>query len=240
MGETVPKFLGSFETGIFIYCPILILGAFGWMRFFKRRRAEAALCLAFIVANFIWATSWWAWGEGWTWWGPRLLVPAIPLWLLPASFLFQGSQSRRCLQIFATVTLIAIAAQIPGVLVKDQEIWTMKFNMMTPAELNAAPSDYVMAYILLKHKLVLHNEIYNVSEFGIPGDRKLDLTGYRTFRGLNLWTELCGRELNKPALRWLPLLGLFAVIGLAIPVGKAVKANLAQDGLSPAAEGNAS
>jgi hypothetical protein len=239
MGETVPKFLGSFETGIFIYCPILILGVFGWTRFFKRHRAEAALCLTFIVANFIWATSWWAWGEGWTWWGPRLLVPAIPLWLLPAAFLFQRSQSRRRLFVVAFVTLIAILAQIPGVLIKDQEIWTMKFNMMTPAELNAAPSDYVMAYILLEHKLVLRNEVYNVSEFGIPGNRELDLAGYRTFRGLNLWTELCGRELNKPVLRWLPLLGLFAVLGLAIPVGKAVKTDLAQNSPDLAAERNA-
>jgi hypothetical protein len=239
MGETVPKFLGSFETGIFIFCPLLILGVLGWAKFFKRRRAEAALCLTFIVANFIWTTSWWAWGEGWTWWGPRLLVPAIPLWLLPAAFLFQRPQSRRRLFVVAVAALIAIVAQIPGVLVKDQEIETIKFGMMTPAELNAAPSDYVMAYILLKHKLVLHNEIYNVSEFGISGDRELDLTGYRTFRGLNLWTELSARQLNKPALRWLPLLGLFAVIGLAIPVGKAVIAGFAQVIPRPAAERNA-
>jgi hypothetical protein len=236
MGETVPKFLGSFETGIFIYCPILILGVFGWWKFFKRRPPEAVLCLALIVANFIWTTSWWAWGEGWTWWGPRLLVPAIPLWLLPAAFLFQSSQSRRRLLTLALVTVIAIVAQVPGVLVKDQEIWTMKFNKMTPVELNAAPSDYVMAYILLEHKLVLRNEIYNVSEFRIPGNTELDLTGYRTFRGLNLWTELCGRELNKPALRWLPLLGLFAVIGLAIPVVRAMKADLAECELRSNAE----
>ena len=100
--------------------------------------------------------------------------------------------------------------------------------MLTPAEQASAPSDYVMAYILLKHKLVSRNEIYNVSEFGIPGNRELDLTHFRTFRGLGLWTELCGRELNKPALRWLPLLGLLFIIYLAILVGKATRADLAQ------------
>jgi hypothetical protein len=239
MGETVPKFLGSFETGIFVYCPILILGVFGWTRFFKRRRAEAALCLAFIVANFIWATSWWAWGEGWTWWGPRLLVPVIPLWFLPAAFLFQRTQSKWRLSILALITVFSVVSQVPAVLVKDMEIERIKFGMLTPAEQASAPSDYVMAYILLKHKLELRNEIYNVSEFGIPGNRELDLTGYRTFRGLNLWTELCGRELNKPALRWLPLIGLFTVIGLAIPVGKAGIAGFAQNSLRPAAERNA-
>jgi hypothetical protein len=229
MWTTVPKFLGSLETGIFVYCPILILGVLGWWEFFKRRRAEAALCLAFIIGNFIWATSWWAWGEGWTWWGPRLLVPTIPLWFLPCAFLFQGARSRRRLVLFALVTLIAIITQIPGVLVKDQEIETIKFGMLTAAEQKAAPSDYVMAYILLEHKLVLRNEVYRISEFGIPGNRELNLTGYRTFQGLNLWTELGARQLNKPALRWLPVLGLLAVLCLAIPVGKAAKADLAQN-----------
>lgn len=228
MGETVPKFLGSFETGIFVYCPILILGVLGWWQFFKQRRAEAILCLALIAANFIWTTSWWAWGEGWNWWGPRLLVPAIPLWLLPAAFLFQRTQSKRRLSILALVTMFSIVLQVPGVLVKDMEIETIKFNMLTDAEQTLAPSDYVMAYILLKHKLAFRNGIYNVSEFGLPDNRELDLTHFRTFRGLSLWTELCGRELNKPALRWLPLLGLFPVLYLGILVAKTLKADHAQ------------
>ena len=228
MGETAPKFLGSFETGIFVFSPILIFGVFGWWQFFKQRRAEAILCFALIAANFVWATSWWAWGEGWEWWGPRLLVPTIPLWLLPAAFLFQRKQSKRRISVLAFVTLLAILLQIPGVLVKDMEIETIKFKLLTPAEQAVVPSDYVMAYILLKHKLVLRNEVYNVSEFGISGNRQLDLTEFRTFRGLGLWTELCGSELNKPPLRWLPLLGLFAVFYLAVLIARTIKADQAQ------------
>ena len=108
------------------------------------------------------------------------------------------------------------------------EIETIKFGMLTPPEQASAPSDYVMAYILLKHKLVVGNEVYNISEFSLPGNRELDLTHFRTFRGLNLWTELSGRELNKPVLRWLPLLGLFTVLYLAVLVAKTLKADLAQ------------
>jgi hypothetical protein len=142
-------------------------------------------------------------------------------------------RSRRRLCIFALVTLVAIVLQIPGVLVKDQEIHQIKQGMLTPAEQTAAPSDYVAAYILLKHKLVSHNELYRLSELGIPGNRELDLEKYRTFRGLNLWTDLSARQFNKPAIRWLPILGLLIVIFLAVQIGKAVRADVTQIRLQP-------
>ncbi len=230
--HTVPQLLGSLNKGLFIFCPILILGVLGWKDFFERHRAEATLCLALIVENLIWSASWWSWYGGWSW-GPRLLVPTIPLWLLPGAFLLQKAQSRRRLYIFALVTLIAIILQIPGVLVKDQEIHQIKQAMLTPAEQTAAPSDYVAAYRLLKHKLVSHNELYRLSELGIPGDQKLNLERYRTFRGLNLWTELSARQFNQPAIRWIPIVGLLILIYLVVQIRKAVRVDLTQKRLQP-------
>jgi hypothetical protein len=217
--HTVPKLLASLNKGLFVFCPILVFGVLGWKAFFQRHRAEAILCLVLIVENLLWTASWWSWFGGWSW-GPRLLVPTIPLWLLPAAFLLQKVQSRRRLYVFALVTFIAILLQIPGVLVKDQEIHQIKQGMLMPAEQTAAPSDYVAAYILLKHKLVSHHELYGLSELGIPGNRKLDLDKYRTFRGWNLWTELSARQFNKPAIRWIPILGLLILIFLAVQIGK--------------------
>lgn len=157
----------------------------------------------------------------------------IPLWLLPSAFLLQQAKSKRRLYIFASVVLISIISQLPGVLVKDQEIHQIKEGMMTPAEQAAAPSDYGAADILLKHKLVSHDELYRISEFGIPGNRELDLTHYRTFRGLNLWTELTARQFNKPAIRWLPILGLLLVVFLGVQTVKAVRADLMRNRLEP-------
>jgi len=117
------------------------------------------------------------------------------------------------------LTLTSILTQIPGVLVKDQEIHQIKENLLTAQEQRSAPSDYVMACMLLRHKLAARDEVYRVSEFGIPGDRELDLTGYRTEIGLNVWTEQVARQMKKPALRWLPLPALFLVGYLAIRVG---------------------
>jgi hypothetical protein len=142
-------------------------------------------------------------------------------------------KSRQRLGAFALITLTAIILQIPGVLVKDQEIHQIKERLLTPAEQAAAPSDYVAAYILLKHKLVSHNELYRISEFGFSGNRKLDVTQYRTFHGLDLWTELSARQFNKPAIRWLPILGLLVVIWLTVLIGKAVKEDLTRDKLQP-------
>ena len=232
MWRTVPKLLLSLDKGLFVFCPILILGVLGWKDFFRRHRAEATLCLALIVANLIWSASWWSWFGGWSW-GPRLLVPTIPLWLLPGAFLLQRAQSRRRLGIFALATSIAIILQIPGVLIKDQEIHVIKEGLLTRAEQTAAPSDYVAAYLLLEHKLILHNELYDTSELGIPGHRELSLTRYRTFRGLNLWTELTARQFNKPAIRFLPILGLLIVIYLAVQIRKAAKADLMRNRLQP-------
>ncbi len=232
MWHTIPKLLVSLDKGLFVFCPILILGLLGWKGFFERHRAEAALCGALIAENLLWSASWWSWFGGWSW-GPRLLVPTIPLWLLPGAFLLQKVQSRRRLYIFALLTLIAIVLQIPGVLVKDQEIHEIKDGMLTPAEQAAAPSDYVAAYILLRHKLFSHNELYPLSELGISGNRTLDLEKYRTFRGLNLCTELSARQFNKPAIQWIPIAGLLILMWLVFQIGKALRADLTRGGLQP-------
>jgi len=68
--------------GLWLYAPSLLLSAALWPRF---RRAQPALAtflaLAWIVALAFYG-SWWAWDGGWAW-GPRLLVPLLPLSCLP-------------------------------------------------------------------------------------------------------------------------------------------------------------
>jgi hypothetical protein len=216
--RTIPQLLGSLDKGLLIFCPILILGFFGWREFASRHRPEAVLYAGLIVGNLILAGAWYSWGGAWSW-GPRLLVPVIPLWLLPAAFWIARRRSRAPIWILALLTLTSILVQIPGILVKDQEIHQIKENVLTAHEQRSAPSDYVMACMLLRHKLAERNEVYRVSEFGIPGERELDLTRFRTFIGLNVWTEQAARQIKRPALRWLPLLALFPVGYLATRVG---------------------
>ncbi|MCL4238055.1 MAG: hypothetical protein KJ047_07370 [Anaerolineae bacterium] len=68
--------------GIWLHAPPLLLSALLWPRF---RRAHPALggflALAWGVALPFYG-MWWAWDGGWGW-GPRLLVPLLPLSCLP-------------------------------------------------------------------------------------------------------------------------------------------------------------
>lgn len=217
MWHTIPKLLGSPDKGLFIFCPVVFLGVFGWRAFARQHPCETILCGAIVVSNLILAGAWHSWEGGWSW-GPRLLVPTIPLWLLPAAFWLDQRPPRAWFAVATLVILSSIMVQVPGVLVKDQQIHHIKYTMLTPGEQAWFPSDYSAAYILLWHKLMSGNEVYQVSEFGIPGDRQLDLTPYQTFKGLNLWTEHMARRFDKPWLRWLPALGLLVIGYLSVQV----------------------
>ncbi len=78
----IPGLLISPGKGVFFYAPPLILSLILWPRF---RRAHPALgeflALAWMTALPFYGI-WWAWDGGWCW-GPRFLVPLIPLSGLP-------------------------------------------------------------------------------------------------------------------------------------------------------------
>ena len=188
----LPRLLGSLDKGLMVFCPVLALGVAGWPAFFHRFPREAALCAGVVMGNLLLAGAWHSWEGGWSW-GPRLLVPAIPLWLLPAGLAFGGSPSARWRAWIAGLVLISVAVQVPGILVKDQQIHHIGQNMLTESE-----------------------------QGKFPADRALDVTSYRTFKGLNVWTEHVARNFSKPLVRCLPLAGLVAVLLLGVGLKRTV------------------
>ena len=68
--------------GIFIYAPAVLLCFFGLRTLARKHRADLLLILAMVAYVFIVYSGWWAWHGGWCW-GPRFLVPVIPLLLIP-------------------------------------------------------------------------------------------------------------------------------------------------------------
>lgn len=96
----------------------------------------------------------------------------------------------------------------------------MRTNVLTDDERPHMVSDTAAAWIIMAHKLRGRSEIYSVSELGVPGDRKVDLTTIRTFQGLNLWTEEMAHFLRRRAIRWFGVLGLFVSAALFGRVAK--------------------
>ena len=203
---TIPRLLFSMDKGLFVFSPILLFGLLGWGRFAHRHLAEALLCGALILCTLVLSGAWHSWIGGWSW-GPRLLVPTIPLWLLPAAYWLEGGRSTIRSSLFILATCVSAISQIPGILVKDQEIHHIKQVLLTPEERASSPSDYTSAWRLLRFKVTRADspEIYRATDFGAHEDRELDLTPYQTFRGINVWTEHMSRRLKLNGIRWLPL-----------------------------------
>jgi hypothetical protein len=210
---TIPALLVSFEKGLFVFCPVVLVGLLGWPEFARTRRPEALLFGALIASNLLINAAFVGWRGGWCW-GPRYLVPVLPLWLLPAALWIQKDRSTRRFTIAAAITCVSIAAQVPGVFVKDQEIHHIRWNVLTSAESSHMASDWPVSWILFFHKLEGQPERYAATEFGVPSDRTIDVDEFRTFRGFNIWPVQLAAQLHRRALRWLFPIALIAALAL--------------------------
>lgn len=66
------------NKGVVFYFPLVVLAAWGAFTLLRTRRAGALPVFVFAGALLAAASAWWAW-DGTFGWGPRLLLPAVPL-----------------------------------------------------------------------------------------------------------------------------------------------------------------
>jgi hypothetical protein len=66
--------------GLVFYAPVVLLAAFGW----RRLALPARLLLFAVPAAHVLVVARWSWWEGGAAWGPRLLLPVLPLICAPA------------------------------------------------------------------------------------------------------------------------------------------------------------
>lgn len=99
-------------AGLFVYTPVLLLTPLGYARFFRSWRAEVGLIAVLAVGRILFFARWWDF-DGHSW-GPRYLVPLLPLLLVPLAFIRFG----RVLRVMATVLVSAgVLIQALGILV---------------------------------------------------------------------------------------------------------------------------
>ncbi|HKC24174.1 MAG TPA: hypothetical protein VKF32_05505 [Thermoanaerobaculia bacterium] len=96
------------NKGLLLYAPSVALAPLGLVLLARRDRALALALAASAGAVFASAAAWWAW-DGQAGWGPRLLVPALPMLMLLAALAAAWGS--------AAVRLVAAATAGAGVLV---------------------------------------------------------------------------------------------------------------------------
>jgi hypothetical protein len=119
-GFTTPLYVGLygllFSSGksIFLYAPPVLLGLPGLAWLWRRRPAEALLAGGVGLVTLLYSAAWWAWYGGWSW-GPRFLVPVLPLLILPiGAVLLARGWARWALALLAAA---GVAVQALGVLI---------------------------------------------------------------------------------------------------------------------------
>jgi hypothetical protein len=101
--------------GLFVFMPVLLLGLAGWPAFVRKRRDWARLILlstaVYIVPHVLYSN--WTGGGGW---GPRLLLPAVPLILLPAGAAISRWQDRPIGRVaLVLITALSLFIQVLGI-----------------------------------------------------------------------------------------------------------------------------
>jgi hypothetical protein len=95
-------------AGLFVYVPLAALALVGFPNLWRLRRAEAILIVALVAPRLLLYAQWADWQGGATW-GPRFLLPVVPLLLIPIAFLPQRQGMRWFAALFL---LISVAVQV--------------------------------------------------------------------------------------------------------------------------------
>jgi hypothetical protein len=105
-------------SSIFIYCPVALLVVAAMPAFWQRRRTDALLLVAVCGAVFLLYASLANW-MGARSYGPRYLVPLLPMLVIPLAFWTPGRTFR---PVLIAVIVLSILVQVPGVLVDYSKV----------------------------------------------------------------------------------------------------------------------
>ncbi|PIE81921.1 MAG: hypothetical protein CSA11_02065 [Chloroflexi bacterium] len=100
--------------GLVFYMPVFLLTIPGLYYLYRKQRFVALgiglTCLSLLIVVSFYA----AWYGGQSW-GPRLLVPIIPILMIPIASLWDGVEQRRMHIVIIVVMLLSISLQLPVV-----------------------------------------------------------------------------------------------------------------------------
>ena len=205
----LPGFVASSGKGLLWYCPPVVLGLAGFVRM-ARRRPRAVLLLTGVSALYLLVHSVYNHWHGGGAWGPRLILPIVPLLILPAAVWFQRSPRRLWARlILALLVVLGFVVQLPAILVQPARALNVLYNR------SASPTEYTLRMLyrpadspllnqwlsLLEVSVLMRNPatrravidtartaaVRNVDVGAVPWDELTETAGLLSFNAFNLW-----------------------------------------------------
>lgn len=108
---TTPPWVGFYGItlsplrGLVWYTPVLVLAVPGFRRLWRSHPLDARLLIGVIATYFALFSTWWMWWGGFAW-GPRFLLPIIPLLVVPLAPLWEDGRRRRAVLALTALSLV--------------------------------------------------------------------------------------------------------------------------------------
>ncbi len=161
--------------GLLWYAPPVLLGFVAFVSFWRAHRWEAALVAALFVPALLLYSVYWAW-QGGVSWGPRYLLPYVPLLILVSGVALQGWHGWRGWQRggYRALVVIGGAVAIAGMMTTQEESWWYGCGHWgspecdAPAEFGPAHSPILNAFRLLQLGYLQAQTSTQVSYYHLP------------------------------------------------------------------------
>jgi hypothetical protein len=133
---TTPIILGLYGLlispgkGLVLYNPIAWAGFIGLAIMFRTRRKEAILFALIVLAELLFFATYEFWTGGWNW-GPRYIMPVLPLLVLAAGEWVHVKPTRLRKTILIALCVIGFVLNLPAVLV-DHSRYLVAFGERDP------------------------------------------------------------------------------------------------------------
>ena len=104
--------------GLVWYAPLVVLAPWAFVSFAKRQRELAASFICFVGGYLLLLSKYVVWNGGWDW-GPRYLLPCVPLLVIPLGEILESvsPKAAQARALLAGLALVGFIIQLPAVYV---------------------------------------------------------------------------------------------------------------------------
>ncbi len=129
--------------GLFLYFPLMLIGLAAMPALARRAPEIGVAAVVTLLTLLLLYARWWQWEGGWCW-GPRFLLPALPLFILPLACLRWGALGRGARALVALLSLAGVLMAYNGVQVSyhDYYQWLKRMSLDHPELVAAAGADH--------------------------------------------------------------------------------------------------